>query len=209
MSKMLSKIMKIRRWTNFQDAENLRFSCIKYPKLLLLLVTLVISAVLFYEGKTYQPFHNSLVSLGYAGIFLGGIFYAYGFSAAPATAVLLVLAKEQNIILAGLVGGLGALLSDIAIFLFVKYSFTDEIKRLEKEKVVKFIEKEEKKLFGHYQKYILASFAGFLIASPLPTEIGVTLMAALKKISIKKFMIIAYLLHTLGIFIILSIGNAL
>jgi len=182
---------------------------IKYPKLLLLLLTIIISIIFFYEGKTFPPLHNFLISLGYIGIFLSGIFYAYGFTAAPATAVLLVLAKEQNILLAGLIGGFGALLSDIAIFLFIKYSFTDEIKRLEKEKAVRFIEKEEKKLFGHYQKYILVSFAGFLIASPLPTEIGVTLMATLKNVSIKKFIIIAYLLHTLGIFMILLIGNAL
>ena len=180
---------------------------IKYPKLLLLLLTFVISIILFYEGKTYPPFNGFLTSLGYIGVFLGGIFYAYGFTAAPATAALLVLAKEQNILLAGLIGGFGALVSDIIIFLFIKYSFADEIKKLEKEKVVKFLEKEEEKFFGHHHKYVLASLAGFLIASPLPSEIGVTLMAALKNMSIKKFMIIAYSLHTVGIILILLIGN--
>lgn len=101
---------------------------IKYPKLLLLLLSIIISVIYFYEGKTYPPLHNFLLSLGYVGVFLSGIFYAYGFTAAPATATLLVLAKEQNIILGGLIGGLGALLSDVAIFLFIKYSFADEIK---------------------------------------------------------------------------------
>ena len=180
---------------------------IKYPHLLLLLFTFILSGVILYEGKTYPSIHNFIVSLNYLGVFLSGIFYAYGFTAAPATAVLLVLAKEQNIILAGLIGGLGALLSDVLIFMFVKSVFSKEIKKLEREKIVRFIEKEEKKLFGHYQKYILASFAGILIASPLPTEMGVSLLALFRHISIKKFMLFAYILHTLGIFIILLIGN--
>jgi len=180
---------------------------IKYPKLLLFLVTVIIALILFSEGKNYAPFHNLLVSLGYLGTFLGGIFYAYGFTAAPATAVLLLLAKEQNIILAVLIGGIGAVLSDLIIFLFIRYSFMDEIEKLEKEKVVKYIEKEERIIFGHYYRYIFPALAGFLIASPLPSEIGVTMLAAIRKVSIKKFLIIAYALHSLGIFIILMIGN--
>jgi len=180
---------------------------IKYPKLFLFLLTLLIAIILFYQGRNHAPFHNFLVSLGYFGTFLGGIFYAYGFTSTPSTAVLLVLAKEQNLLLAVLIGGFGALLSDILIFKFVRFSFIDEIEKLEKEKIIRHIEKKEKKLLGHYYKYVFPTLAGLLIASPLPTEIGVTMLASIKKISIKKFMIIAYLLHTFGIFIILLIGN--
>jgi len=180
---------------------------IKYPKLLLLIITIIIAVAIFYEGKNYAPLHDFLVSLGYIGTFISGIFYAYGFTAAPATAVLLVLAKEQNLILAVLVGGFGAVLSDLLIFKFIRYSFTDEIDKLKKEKVIKYIEKEEKILFGHYYKHIFPSLAGFLIASPLPTEIGVALMASIKNLSVKKFLIMAFILHSLGILIILTIGN--
>lgn len=181
---------------------------IKYPKLLLLLFTIIIAVLLFYEGRNYAPLHEFIVSMGYAGTFIAGFFYAYGFTAAPATAVLLVLAKEQNIFLAVLIGGIGALLSDLAIFLFIRHSFMDEIRRLEREKIVRFIEKEEKALLGHYYTHILPALAGFLIASPLPTEIGVTLMAGIKRISVRRFMLAAYLLHSAGIFVILAIGNA-
>lgn len=180
----------------------------RYPKILSLLCIIVIAVIVFYGGKNYAPFHNFLVSLGYLGTFLGGIFYAYGFTATPATAVLLVLAQEQNILLAGLIGGFGALLSDYVIFLFVRTSFIEEIRRLQKEKIMRLLAKEGNVLFGNYRKYALLAFAGFLIASPLPTEIGVTLMASSKYISTKKFMIIAYALHTAGIFTILLIGNA-
>jgi uncharacterized membrane protein YdjX (TVP38/TMEM64 family) len=180
---------------------------IKYPKMLLFFISVLFAFFLFYGGENFAPFNIFLLSLGYFGVFIAGIFYSYGFTAAPATAILLVLAKEQNFLLAGIIGGLGALLSDIFIFLFVRYSFLDEIKRFGRSKVAKFIRKEEKIIFGHYKKYVLPVFAGFLIASPLPTEIGVTLMASLKKMSVKKFIFIAYILHTLGIFAILLIGN--
>jgi len=179
----------------------------KYPKLLILCISILFAIVLFQGGKSFSPFHDLLISLGYVGTFISGIFYAYGFTAAPATSILLILAKGQNIFIAALIGGIGALISDLIIFFFVRSTFMDEIEKLEREKVVKYIERGEKKIFGHYKKYILPVFAGILIATPLPTEVGVALMASVKNISVKKFMIIAYILHTIGIFIILSIGN--
>ena len=182
---------------------------IKYPKFLLLLITICFAILLFYEGRNYEPLEEFLNSLGYFGTFIGGLFYAYGFTSAPATAVLLVLAEEQNLILAGLIGGLGALLSDLLIFLFIRQSFSDEIKQISKEKIVKKIAKTEKKIFGRLSKYILPTFAGFLIASPLPTEVGVSLMASIKKLSVKKFMIVAYILHTIGVFLILLLGKSI
>lgn len=180
---------------------------IKYPKLLLLLVSFIIALIIFYMGNNYNPIHDFLISLGYLGILIAGVFYAYGFTAAPATAVLLIMAEEHNLILAGLIGGLGALFSDLLIFLVIRYSFMDEIKKFEREKIIKYIEREEKIIFGHYCKYILPVFSGFLIASPLPTEIGVTLLATIKRFSLKKFIILAYILHTLGILVILGLGN--
>lgn len=169
----------------------------------------IVTAAFCYKEGTYLLLHNFLVSSKYIGVFLGGIFYAYGFTAAPATAVLLVLAKEQSIFYAVVIGGLGALLSDIIIFLFIRYSFIDEIENLKKETIVKLIEKKRKKLFGTFDNYLLPIIAGLFIASPLPTEIGVSIMTTFKSLSIKKFLIIAYLLHTLGIFIILLIGTSI
>jgi len=182
---------------------------IRYPKLLLLAIMILIAAAIFYEGKNYAPFHDFLMSLGYIGTFLAGVFYAYGFTAAPATAVLLVLAKEQDLVLAVLAGGFGAVLSDLLIFRLIRYSFTEELNRLKKERFVRYIEREEKILFGHYYRHVFPALAGFLIASPLPTEIGVAMMASMKKLSIKKFLMIAFILHSLGILAILMVGKGL
>ena len=182
------------------------FSRLKYPKLLVLILTFILAYVIFSQWNSL-PFHEEILSLGYFGIFLAGGFYAYGFTAAPATAVLLSLSKFQNLLLAGLIGGFGALIGDLIIFFFIRYQLSDEIKSLSKTKIAKFINKEEKIIFGHFKKYVLAAFSGFIIASPLPTEIGVTLMSFIKNLSVKKFTVIAYILHTTGILIILLIGR--
>lgn len=162
-----------------------------------------------YKGRVYLPFYSTLVSSGYIGVFLGGVFYAYGFTAAPATAALLALAKGQNILSAGIIAGLGALLSDMIIFLFIRYSFIDEIENLKRESVIKFMVKVRKKIFRSLDRYVLLITAFFFIASPLPTEMGVALIATLKNISINKFLILAYVLHTFGIMIILFAGKQL
>lgn len=182
------------------------FFKLKYPKLLVLVLTFILAYFIFRQWNSL-PFHDEILSLGYFGIFLAGGFYAYGFTAAPATAVLLSLSKFQNLFLAGLIGGFGALMGDLIIFFFIRYQLNDEIKSLSKTKIAKFIDKEEKIIFGHFKKYALAAFSGFIIASPLPTEIGVTLMSSIRGLSVKKFAIIAYILHTIGILIILAIGR--
>ncbi|MEK6892248.1 MAG: hypothetical protein AABX25_03625 [Nanoarchaeota archaeon] len=177
----------------------------KYPKFLLLFITIIIAYIMFY-GKTYPPLQNFLSSAGYLGTFISGIFFVYGFTAAPATVILLVLAKEQNIWVAGLIGGLGALIGDLIIFKFLRVSFADEVSRLMHEKL---ISKVNKKVPNIFKKYLIPVFAGFIIASPLPDEIGVALLAINQNISMKIFTIISYVLNTIGIYVILLIGTSI
>jgi len=176
---------------------------IKYPKFALLLLTFVIAYALL-SWRSTLPFQDVLLSLGYFGAFILGIFFAYGFTAAPATVFLLMLAKDYNIFLFGLIGGLGALTADLFLFTFIRSSFADEIKKASNEKVVK---KFSHMIHGHLKKYVVPALAGFIIASPLPDEIGVCLLAT-SKISPRAFSVLSYLLNTLGILTVLAIGSA-
>lgn len=178
-------------------------SKLRYPKFILLISTFVFAYVLF-RGRTFLPLHDLLLSLGYFGTFLTGVFFSYGFTAAPATAILLILAKEQNILLTGFIAGFGALIGDLLIFTFVRASFADEIEKLSKGGVLNHI---HNKIPAVFKKYLVAVIAGFIIASPLPDEIGVSLLAASTNISAKMFFVISYALNTLGIFVILIMGN--
>jgi len=175
----------------------------KYPKFLLLLLTFVIAYLLFYN-RTYGPFYDFVASLSYFGTFISGSLYVYGFTAAPATALLLILAKEQNILLASLVGGLGALIGDLIIFSTIRHSFADEIEKLFEEEIVKYIHSKTP-LF--IKKYFIPAAAIFIIASPLPDEVGIALFAATTNVSLRVFSVFSYIFNTLGIFVILFIGT--
>jgi uncharacterized membrane protein YdjX (TVP38/TMEM64 family) len=178
---------------------------IKYPKLSLFIISVILVYFLF-SGLAYKPLHDALVFMGYFGTFLAGLLYPYALTSAAGTGILLILAKEQNLLLAGVIAGIGALISDIILFLFVKHGFGDEVQKLSKETVVRTI---IRRIPDSVRVYLLAIFAGLLIASPLPTEIGIMLMTSIKNMSVKKFVIIVYILHASAIFIILLIGNTI
>jgi hypothetical protein len=178
---------------------------IKYPKLSLFIISVILVYILF-SGLTYTPLHNTLVFMGYFGTFLAGLLYPYALTSAAGTGILLILAKEQNILLAGVIAGIGALISDVIIFLFVKHGFSDEVQKLSKEKVVRAI---NRRIPDSLRVYLTAALACVLIASPLPTEIGIMLITSIKNMSAKKFVIMIYALHASAIFIILLIGRTL
>jgi hypothetical protein len=178
---------------------------IKYPKLSLFIITVILVYFLF-SGIAYKPLHDALVFMGYFGTFLAGLLYPYALTSAAGTGILLILSKEQNLLLAGVIAGIGALISDIILFLFVTHSFSDEVQKLSEEKVVRTV---NRLIPDSIRVYLLATFAGLLIASPLPTEIGILLMTSIKNMSFKKFISIIYVLHASAIFIILLIGNTI
>ena len=174
-----------------------------YPKFLLLFITFIIAYFIF-TGRSYEPLNSFILSFGLFGAFIAGVMFSYGFTAAPSTVLFLIIAKEHNLWLAGFAGGLGALLGDLVIFAFIRSSFSDEIGKLSKEKIIK---KFHTSMPNRFKKYLLPVFAGFIIASPLPDEIGVTLLAIHRHISVRMFMLMSYLLNTAGIFVILYLGN--
>lgn len=167
------------------------------------MLTFAIAYILFL-GRDFAPIQNTLLLLGYFGTFLAGILFTYGFTAAPATAILLILAKGQNILLSGLIGGLGALVGDFIIFKLIRNTFSDKIRKLSKEKTILKINNKMPHLL---KKYLVPVLAGFIIASPLPDEIGVSMLAASSSISTRAFLAISYLLNTAGILVILAIGS--
>jgi hypothetical protein len=151
-----------------------------------------------------MPLYDALQVLGYFGTFIAGLLYPYSFTSAAGTALLLILGKEQNILAAGAVASIGALVSDLAIFFFVRISFGDEIRRLSKEKAIQTMGRWVPESL---RTYLLAGLASILIASPLPTEIGIMLLSSVRKITTKKFAALVYILHVSAIFVILLVGS--
>ncbi|MCX8159172.1 MAG: hypothetical protein N3D20_02695 [Candidatus Pacearchaeota archaeon] len=178
---------------------------IKYPKFILFLLTVIIAYIIF-KNREIPFIQNHILPLSYFGVFISGTLFTFGFTSAPATALFLLFAENVNPIIAALIGGAGALLADSLIFLFIRTSFKDEIIKLEHEKIIHYI---ETKIPSKIKRIILPIIAGLIIASPLPDEIGISMLAAYRTISPKFFASISYLMNTIGILIILLIGRAI
>lgn len=180
---------------------------IKHPKLALLIITFVIAYFIF---KKSFPFYNSISSLNYLGTFISGILFSYGFTAAPATALLLLLAQEQNIILASIIAGIGSVIGNFLAYKFIKFSLKDEIQNelriISKERMTIAIEKRTPKKLRHY---FIPVLAGFILASPLPDEIAISLFAASHHVKQSTLLVLSFVLHSLGVFVIMLIGSSL
>ena|SRR3989344_3383366 len=176
---------------------------VKYPKLLTLTATFIL-AYLFVNDAALAPLREYLAGTGYIGVFFAGIMYVYGFTAAPGTALLLVLAKTLNIYAAAALAGVGALLGDLVIYRIVRHSFADELITFSKEwAVITIISHVPKKLIN----FILPVLGALVIASPLPDEIGVMILATSASVSEKNFFVISYALNTAGILVVLWLGS--
>lgn len=162
-------------------------------------------AYIVFSDPRVGGFVNSLGNYGYLGNFVAGMLFSFGFTTPFAVGFFLVY-KTNNILLTAIIGGIGALISDLLIFKIVKFSFINEFRRLKRTERIQELNWLINYEFGHkIRNYLLFIFAGMVIASPLPDELGVIMLAGLTKIRIKSFMIISFLFNTLGIYIMLNI----
>lgn len=173
----------------------------KYPKLLLLAVMIFVAYYIFSMDGVVS-FLSRFDKYVYFGVFLAGILFSFGFSTPFAIGFFAVL-NPSNIFLAAIIGGIGSTLSDIFIFRTIKISFQDEFDNLLREKAVLKLHKLiDSSLTVKIRQYLLYIFAGIVIASPLPDEAGVALLAGTTKINQGVFAAICFALKTFGIFAI-------
>ncbi len=176
----------------------------EYPKLLCFLLSCVLAYILFRQGA-FQEVVLALNGHGYISFFLGGILFSFGFTSPFAVAMFIAAPTGPNPYLAALIAGFGACLSDLCIFGLARLSFTEELHRLRSTVILQRLHA----LFHHQsipervRQYILWSFAGLVIASPLPDEFGVVLLGGVTNIDSRWFGILCFTLNTAGILLIL------
>jgi membrane protein DedA with SNARE-associated domain len=133
--------------------------------------------------------------------------FSFGFLAPFAIGFFITL-NPKDIFLTSIVAGLGASLSCWIMFHTIRISFMKEFNRLENTKTIKKIIKLiDKKINHKVRNYLLYIFAGIVISSPLPDEIGITMLAGLTKIKQNVLIIISFILSTIGIWIILILSR--
>lgn len=178
----------------------------RYTKLSLLAILSVWSYFIF-SNEFVREYVSSLGVLGYLGIFIAGMCFAFGFSA-PFAVGFFLTASIDNIFFAACIAGVGALVSDLLIFKMIRFSFMDEFERLRKSRAIVEVNRTLSSRFLYrIRNYLLFVFAGIVIASPLPDELGVSMLAGLTKIKVRILAVISFLMNSFGIFIILFIGK--
>ncbi|MDI6798646.1 MAG: hypothetical protein QMD12_01450 [Candidatus Aenigmarchaeota archaeon] len=179
----------------------------KYRNLIFLTISIILAYFLL-KSKHVVELILGLKNFGYISAFIVGIFFAYGLTAAPATAILYILGKDLNPFLIASLGACGAVLSDYLIFRFVRDKLIEEITRLSEEvsKPFSHFKLSEQIRFTLWEKIsrtrvwnkIIPIIAGFIIASPLPDELGAALFGA-SKYEPRRFIFYSYLLNFVGI----------
>lgn len=176
----------------------------RYKFLSAFLVSLVI-AVFLAENKT---FHNWLLELGeleYLGVFLSGILFVSSFTVAAATVLIVILSENIHPVAIGIVGGAGALLGDLLIYRFFKNHLFQELTTLFGKEGISYIRSV---IHSKYIAWTLPMIGIFIIASPLPDELGISLLG-LSKISQTKFMLISFISNAFGILAIASVARVI
>lgn len=168
-----------------------------------LLLTALGICLAVYLGLNPQ-FHQLLThagTLGYFGAFLAGMFFVSTFTVATSAVILFEFAEVLPAWQIGLIAGLGAVVGDFIIFRFVKDDLLNDVDYishlLDPQQHLKHL------LHTPYFSWLLPVIGAAVIASPLPDELGISLLG-LSTISAKKFLIISYLLNSVGIFVIVS-----
>lgn len=169
----------------------------RYPNLTLLIISLVVAFLLIKFGWL-DGVVNKLGEFGYIGVFIVGIFFVSTFTVAPAGAVLFSFAQDLNPILVGVLGGTGAMLGDYLSLLFIRDRLYKEL-----NPILKALHLFRFKHIFHtrYFAWLTPVVGAIMIASPLPDELGLSLLG-LAKIKISRFLLIAFILNAIGILLI-------
>ncbi len=130
--------------------------------------------------------------------FVAGMFFTSLLTTAPAIAVLGELAQEGTIFLVALIGGAGAVVGDYILFIFVRDRVSaDAAYLLRGPKFRRALHVFKNR---HFRR-VLPIVGALIIASPLPDELGLTLLG-LSSIRSGSFLLVSYVMNTLGILII-------
>jgi hypothetical protein len=144
-------------------------------------------------------------------MFFGGLLFSFGFTSPFAIVIFVAMAKNVHPIPGAMIAGFGALLVDFSIFEFIRVSFVGELRQL---RAMAWYHRM-RRLFHHrkfserVRQYFLLSVAGLVIASPLPDELGVTLMSGVTDVDERKFSILCFIFNTLGILTVLLLTRAI
>ncbi len=166
--------------------------------------TLLLASIAIFIFFADTPFIKSAIShlgeWGYVGAVLAGICSVLTFTVAPALVVLYYLAERLNIFELAVLAGLGSVIGDFLIFSFFKDKVFVELEPI----VTRLSQKPFMHIFqSPYFAWLTPVAGALIIASPLPDELGVTLLSA-SKLKRWHFILLSFTLNTIGVWILIN-----
>jgi hypothetical protein len=156
----------------------------------------LIGALLLSQSQLFQLFLHAVEPYSPLAAFIAGMLFASTFTVAAGGLIIIHLAQiGVHPLILILFGGLGAVSCDILIFYFVKDDIAKEISPIYDE----IISKSHLKKIMHtrYFSWTLPVIGAFIIASPLPDELAVSLLG-LSEMKTAEFFAISFASHLVG-----------
>lgn len=165
----------------------------------------VLVAIILAQNQTFKDWLLHLGSLEYIGALLAGMIFVSSFTAAISIVVIGIMAQNINPVALGLIGGVGAVIGDYLVFKLIRSHLQDELSMLFGKDGTSYVKAV---LRSRYIAWMLPLIGIFILASPLPDELGVSLLG-ISKISEARFILISYVSNAVGILMIASVAKVL
>lgn len=191
----------------------LRTFHLKHQNTVLLLISFVFTYYLIKTGLV-DVVVEFLGNFGYISAFVLGFLFSFGFTTTPASATLFFLAKHINPVGMALVGAVGAALSNLVIYMFVKHQLLDEIRYILGEELRLEFSKFEITLTqtlmrSRGMRIFVPALAGILTALPVPTELIAAVLWNIVRYKPQIVLIYSFIFSFIGILALGLFGKGL
>jgi len=181
----------------------------KYPRLTALAAVIIMAYIIFKQVEVVGNLFSGMGALNSLGVLISGMLYSFGLTSPFSTGFFLTL-HTHHVIATGIIGGIGAMISGLFVFKFIRFSFKGELMLLKEEKFFKKMGELTDKIIPKKVKKVLMIILGLsLIASPLPDETGLMILAGSTNINSRFMAVISLILNTVGIIVLLKIGASI
>lgn len=184
----------------------LRTFHLKHQNTVLLLISFIFTYYLIKTGLVNDVV-EFLGNFGYVSAFVLGFLFSLGFTTTPASATLFFLAKHINPVGMAFVGAIGAAVSNLMIYMFVKHQLLDEIRyilgeefRLEFSKFE--ITLTQSLMRNRGMRIFVPALAGILTAMPVPTELIAAILWNIVRYKPQMVLIYSFIFSFIGILLL-------
>lgn len=166
----------------------------------------VLIAVLFAATDVLTKILVSIQELKFLGSFIAGMFFTSVFTVAPAAVALGKISQANSMLQVAIFGAAGAMVGDLIIFRFVRNRLSEHLAELMKHRGT------WKRILALFKlksfRWLAFFIGGLIVASPLPDEVGISLMG-FSKMRAWQFMPLSFVFNFIGILLIATAAKTL